>query len=505
MHRARFFLTVSIAAALWPATAGASVTTFSYTGGEQTYTVPAGVSGLSVTAIGARGGGPVSCCLAAGRGAVVSGVVSVTPGQVLYVEVGGSGGFPAGGFNGGGDSPTLIGLSVYGGGGASDVRTLAMSAGVISLNSRLIVAAGGGGSGYPAAAGGDAGAAGGSSPGSSVGGGAGTQTAGGAGGCDALQAGCGMDGSLGNGGAGGSSGNGAQAREGAGGGGGLYGGGGGGGVSDGAVGGGGGGSSLVPSDLGRMSLASLTTAPIVEITPVPPPSCQDVTSSTPYGQAVTVQLMCTEFAGRGLTYAIVGAPAHGTLSAVGATGQVRYTPAVGFSGDDSFAYDASSTNGASNVSSVSIAVSPASVAKAGHVRASGAGAKIPITCNYSGVAVGASCDVTVTMTVTEMLPANKLVAVTSAKSKRPKKTRKVVTVGRASVVVGAAKTRVIDIPLNGQGKHLLSARGKLPVGIVVTQTVSATTKGVSRQRLTLKAGASHNLSSGEWDELPRSR
>jgi hypothetical protein len=496
MHRARFWLAVSVAAVLWPATAGASVTTFSSTGGEQTYTVPAGVSGLSITAIGAPGGGPTSCCLAAGRGAVVSGIVNVTPGQALYVEVGGSGGFPAGGFNGGGDSPTLIGLSVYGGGGASDVRTLPMSAGVISLNSRLIVAAGGSGSGYPAAPGGDAGAAGGSSPGSSVGGGAGTQTAGGAGGCDSLQMGCGMAGSLGNGGAGGSSGTGAQAREGAGGGGGLYGGGGGGGVSDGAVGGGGGGSSLVPSDLGTMSLASLTTAPIVEITPVPPPSCQDVTSSTPYGKAAIVQLMCTEFADRALTYAIVGPPAHGTLSAVGATGQVTYTPAAGFSGNDSFAYDASSTNGQSNVSSVSIAVSPPSVATAGHVRASGTSAKIPITCHYSGVAVGASCDVTVTMTVTEILRANKLVAVTRAKSKRPKHTRKVVTVGRASVVVGAGRTQVIDIPLNGQGKQLLSARGKLPVAIVVTQTVSATNKVVLRQRLTLKAGSARHKNQG---------
>jgi Glycine rich protein/Bacterial Ig domain len=498
MHRARFFLAVSVAAVAWPAIAGASVTTFSYTGGEQTYTVPAGVSGLSVTAIGAPGGGPISCCLAAGRGAVVSGIVSVTSGQTVYVEVGGSGGTPAGGFNGGGDGGTNPGLNAFGGGGASDVRTLPISAGVISINARLIVAAGGGGSGYPASAGGDAGQPGTNTPfPGSDGGGAGTQTAGGAGGCDTAAVGCGTAGSLGNGGAGGSSGNGAQAREGPGGGGGLYGGGGSGGALD-AVGGGGGGSSLVPSNLGTMSLASLTTAPIVQITPVPPPSCQDVTSGTPYGQALMLQLMCTEYAGQALTYAIVGAPAHGTLSAVGATGQVTYTPAAGFSGNDSFTYDASSTNGLSNVSSVSIAVSPPSVATAGRVRASGAGAKIPITCHYSGVAVGASCDVTITITitVTEIRRAHKLVAVTSAKSKPPKKTRKVVTVGQASVVVGAGKTQVIDIPLNGQGKHLLSARGKLPVAIVVTQAVSASNKVLSRQRLTLTKGSAKHKNHG---------
>jgi hypothetical protein len=491
MQWARRFLATLLTAAVWSTPAVAQATVFSYTGAEQSYTVPAGVSSLSLTAIGAPGGGPLSGGLAAGRAALVSGIVNVAPGQVVFVEVGGSGGSPVGGFNGGGDSGTRNGISVYGGGGASDVRALPMSAGVISLNSRLIVAAGGGGSGYPAARGGDAGAAGGSAPNSSVGGGAGTQTAGGAGGCDSLQLGCGTDGSLGSGGTGGSSGDGAQAREGAGGGGGLYGGGGGGGVSDGAVGGGGGGSSLEPPDLGTLSLASLTKAPIVQITPVPPPACQNVTSSAPYGEAGIVQLACTEFASRPLTYAIVRAPAHGTLSAVAATGHVAYTPAAGFSGNDSFTYDASSTNGTGNTASVLIEVSPPSVAKAGHARANRTSAKIPITCNYSGVGIGASCDVTVTMSVTEILRANKLVAVTSAKSRRPKKTRKVVTVGRVSAAIGAGKTQVIDLRLNSKARRLLSARGKLSVSIVVTQTVSAAIEVVAHQRLTIKAGTKH--------------
>lgn len=41
--------------AAWAAPAGAQTTVFSYTGGEQTYTVPAGVSSLSIAAIGAPG------------------------------------------------------------------------------------------------------------------------------------------------------------------------------------------------------------------------------------------------------------------------------------------------------------------------------------------------------------------------------------------------------------------------------------------------------------------
>jgi len=279
---------VVVAAAVAAESASAQSMEFSYTGGEQTYTVPAGVSSLSITAVGAPGGAETHCealiCppgfgptveagLPAGRAAVVSGIVSVMPGQTLYVEVGGTGGVPAGGFNGGGRAGTLF-LQDGGGGGASDVRTQPRSAGRISLKSRVIVAAGGGGSDWVAAAGGDAGQPGGSLPlGSSLGGGAGTQTAGGAGGCNARAIdtnGCGTAGSLGHGGTGGNSvWNGTLV--GAGGGGGLYGGGGGGAVARvrGGSGGGGGGSSLVPSG-GSLTLAPLTTPSSVIIAPASP-------------------------------------------------------------------------------------------------------------------------------------------------------------------------------------------------------------------------------------------
>jgi hypothetical protein len=212
------------------------------------FTVPAGVSSVQVMALGAPGasGGGAG---PAGRGAVVNAPVSVTPGQVLYVEVGGaptagganvcvSGISCVGGFNGGGSS-----RFGGGGGGASDVRTVARSDPTGTLASRLLVAAGGGGGGLPGedcsgAAGGDAGAAGATGCQSGgTGGGAGTSSAGGAGGAPSGQAG-----DLGIGGQGGG-------FTGGGGGGGLYGGGGGGDVvgDNGGAGGGGGGSNLVPA------------------------------------------------------------------------------------------------------------------------------------------------------------------------------------------------------------------------------------------------------------------
>jgi hypothetical protein len=256
---------VAVAASLGPA-AGAHAATFSSTGAEQTYQVPPGVWKVRITATGAPGGGPATG-LTGGRASTVSATVPVIPRQLLFVEVGGPGGHPQGGFNGGADGGARTGLSVYGGGGASDVRSLPQSLGFESLASRGLVAAGGGGSASPAAAGGDAGAPGGANGDPSVAGGAGWYFGGAGGACDGVPDGCGAQGTFGAGGAGGASGDGAETRMGGGGGGGLFGGGGGAGVFGFGVGGGGGGSWFVPSG-GTVGLADLGSSPRVEIVAV---------------------------------------------------------------------------------------------------------------------------------------------------------------------------------------------------------------------------------------------
>jgi hypothetical protein len=122
--------------------------TFQYTGGEQEFTVPAGVAKLSVVVRGAAGGGYSYKGSSGyheyfGRGARAFALISVTPGERLYVFVGGQGHSPAGGFNGGGNGGAGRGLGDgNGGGGASDVRE-----GGDALQDRIIVAAGGGGQG----------------------------------------------------------------------------------------------------------------------------------------------------------------------------------------------------------------------------------------------------------------------------------------------------------------------------------------------------------------------
>lgn len=132
----------------WNQSSIAQLTTLSYTGAVQTFTVPAGVTVISVDMQGARGGANYFGYSQGGMGGRTQCLLAVTGGQVLQVYVGGQGNTGptcciygvAGGFNGGGNSQFYYGGS---GGGATDIRT---TAGVLA--SRLVVAGAGGGAGY---------------------------------------------------------------------------------------------------------------------------------------------------------------------------------------------------------------------------------------------------------------------------------------------------------------------------------------------------------------------
>ncbi|GHJ47820.1 hypothetical protein Cs7R123_51620 [Catellatospora sp. TT07R-123] len=115
-------------------------TAFAATGGEQSWTVPAGVSSVHVELVGARGGN------GGGRGQRVSADLAIPAGVTrLWVEVGqpGDGGRP--GFGGGGTGGTGSPYDGGAGGGASDVRTCSLGSPCDSPGSRLLVAGGGGG------------------------------------------------------------------------------------------------------------------------------------------------------------------------------------------------------------------------------------------------------------------------------------------------------------------------------------------------------------------------
>lgn len=103
--------------------------TFSFTGALQTFTVPAGVTSVTIETWGAQGNGGNG-----GLGGYVKGDMAVSPGDVLNIYVGGQNGY-----NGGGAGYAAV---LRNGGGASDVRV-----GGTALTDRVIVAGGGGGGG----------------------------------------------------------------------------------------------------------------------------------------------------------------------------------------------------------------------------------------------------------------------------------------------------------------------------------------------------------------------
>jgi hypothetical protein len=101
-----------------------SPVTFSYTGGLQTYTVPTGVTSLKITAIGAADGSAGAG--SGGRGASITGTISVAPGDVLAVAVGGQDGSAcSGGGGAGGIGSVGAGSDADGAGGGGGPSTAA--------------------------------------------------------------------------------------------------------------------------------------------------------------------------------------------------------------------------------------------------------------------------------------------------------------------------------------------------------------------------------------------
>lgn len=112
--------------------------TYTFTGSPQSFTVPSCVSSVSLTAKGARGGSNVQG-VQGGLGGSAFGVLSVSPGDVLNIYIGGTSGYNGGGLTGTSPCTAAIGGN---GGGSSDVRLNGNS-----LANRVIVGGGGGGAG----------------------------------------------------------------------------------------------------------------------------------------------------------------------------------------------------------------------------------------------------------------------------------------------------------------------------------------------------------------------
>jgi len=102
-----------------------------------------------------------------------------------------------------------------------------------------------------------------------------------------------------------------------------------------------------------------TESETVNSTVVNPPTASNGSVTTTAGTAVNGTLSASGTAP--LSFAIVANPGHGTVSITNAsTGAFTYTPASGFSGSDSFTFDASNSGGTSNVATESVTVNAVS-------------------------------------------------------------------------------------------------------------------------------------------------
>jgi uncharacterized repeat protein (TIGR01451 family) len=333
---------------------------FSWTGAAQTFKVPAGVSSLDVTAIGAAGG--ASGGIAGGQGASVEdAALPVSAGQALTVIVGGlgsdgalrnggAGGSPGGG-GAGGDYPTGSPNDGGDGGGGGGFSGLLDPSSTPATP--LVIAGGGGGGGRGEGTGGPGDTGSGGGPGGSSvilgepasesgGGGGGTSTQGGTFGLGStlFEGGDGVAGSSLAGGQGGAAGP-FDGNSGGGGGGGYYGGGGGGGGATGIAGGGGGGSSYGTPALtneqsaGGPASVTITYAAQADLAvAMTGPSSAKMGSTISYqtnvsnsGQATANSVVLTDAVPYGTAFKSAIAPSGWscTTPAVGKIGTVRCT------------------------------------------------------------------------------------------------------------------------------------------------------------------------------------
>ncbi len=107
---------------------------------------------------------------------------------------------------------------------------------------------------------------------------------------------------------------------------------------------------------------------------IAPPVASGGSVTTAVGQTITGQLGATGPLGQTLTYAMVTGPSHGTVTFTASTGAFSYAPAAGFSGADSFAFDAKDSGGTSNTAIEMVSVVAPPGGGGNHSLGSGSGA-----------------------------------------------------------------------------------------------------------------------------------
>jgi hypothetical protein len=114
--------------------------TLTFTGSDQTWTVPANITSILVEAYGAQGGDKD---VAGGFGGRVQAIIKVTPGEILYIMVGGKPSGITAVYGNGGNAGTNVSSSAQQGAAGGGMTALFRTS--VAMSNVLLVAAGGGG------------------------------------------------------------------------------------------------------------------------------------------------------------------------------------------------------------------------------------------------------------------------------------------------------------------------------------------------------------------------
>jgi hypothetical protein len=110
---------------------------------------------------------------------------------------------------------------------------------------------------------------------------------------------------------------------------------------------------------------------------------------------------------------------------------------------------------------------PAAAASAANPSTSGETAGIVVSC---AGATGETCTITLSLRVTETLRGGKVIAV--AASKKPKTTKRTLSLGTASATLNTGESETLHVTLNATGRSLLKSRHKLAVKLTATNGTS---------------------------------
>jgi hypothetical protein len=102
-----------------------------------------------------------------------------------------------------------------------------------------------------------------------------------------------------------------------------------------------------------------------------------------------------------------------------------------------------------------------------------------------------SCQVSLRLAVHVTLLGHRIVAVSAAKTKKPRRTHRLVVVGSKRATVRAGKTAKLKVSLNGAGRALLRARHRLTTSLTVSQRRNGKTTAVAHHKVTFTSPPKH--------------